>query len=297
VIREIELSTQTTFALDLPARVISGRVVDPAGAPLENVKVFLTSEFEDHTTSIHFITGGDGAFEFPAVVPGMHSLTATAPGYLNSGETAVEIEESEREKQATIVLQPASAYAVDVVGADGKTVEDALIMCVTADEIRSMATSDAAGRAAISAPLTGPMVLYVFAPGSFAIVRTDRSRQPASRINLPRGSAALSLNTLTPDGKPLPSVSLLMRFDGELIPHAVIEEAERRKLFVDRTGTDGRLDWSATPRGSYEFWPYRTREEADEIARSVSMTDAPISIHAGAGENEVTVTFRERPRP
>jgi protocatechuate 3,4-dioxygenase beta subunit len=293
VSRRLELRPNGTFEVDLPDRTISGRVTEPSGAPLADVSVFLTSQFEDYTTSARARTDLNGVFDFPAVFPGTHILTAEGAGYLDSGELPVDIEEADHKKEAPIILQPARTHAVDVVDTDGKAVAGASVTCVSGDVVISKTTTDAAGHAVVSAPLAGSSVLYAFAPRSFAVARFEAA-ETSTRIRLPRANASLTLNTVTPDGQPLPAVFLLVRFDGELIPHQVVEEAERRNLFTSRTSADGRLRWTAVPVGTYEFWPYRTMSEADEITRSISLTDAPISLHAAAGENNVTVTFRQR---
>ena len=58
---------------------ISGRVVDPSGAPIPGVTVEATSQSLQGARTI--VTAGDGVYRFPAVPPGHYQIRATLPGF------------------------------------------------------------------------------------------------------------------------------------------------------------------------------------------------------------------------
>ena len=65
---------------------ISGRVVDPSGAPISGVTVEATSQSLQGARTI--VTAGDGVYRFPAVPPGSYQIRATRSGFRAVGKAA-----------------------------------------------------------------------------------------------------------------------------------------------------------------------------------------------------------------
>ena len=114
------------------------------------------------------------------------------------------------------------------------------------------------------------------------------------RVTLPRPSSSLRIVTRTTEGKPLPSVELLMRVNGELIPPAVADELLEQQGLALRTDERGEALLRNLPPGSYEFWPYSGESEAEAIVETAASLLAPIVVNVKTGENTIAVNFRAR---
>ncbi|HEU0138347.1 MAG TPA: carboxypeptidase regulatory-like domain-containing protein [Bryobacteraceae bacterium] len=73
---------------------IQGRVVDPQGATVPNVKVTLEQEGTGNTRSA--IAGSDGLYSFAIVPVGIYTITAEAPGFKRAIVPSVRVEVAQR---------------------------------------------------------------------------------------------------------------------------------------------------------------------------------------------------------
>jgi hypothetical protein len=87
-----------------------------------------------------------------------------------------------------------------------------------------------------------------------------------------------------------------MRYNGELMPTEVAEVLAEVQGVRLGTGADSAAHLRNIPTGSYEFWPYRTAEEAESIVAAGSTFDAPIQVDVESGENRIAVKFASRRR-
>ena len=92
----------------------------------------------------------------------------------------------------------------------------------------------------------------------------------------------------------MPPFSLLMRYDGAVVPIEILEELSAVQGLRFSTGAGGEVQLDRIPGGSYEFWPYRTEEEAEAIVASGDGFAAPIRVNVRAGKNRVVVKFAAR---
>jgi hypothetical protein len=60
------------------------------------------------------------------------------------------------------------------------------------------------------------------------------------------------------------------------------------------TNEEGSISLRRIPRGTYEFWPYRTSAEGQMLYETATEFDAPISVEVLTGENNATVRFQAR---
>lgn len=94
---------------DAPGRTggarLSGRVVDPSGAPVEGASVMLAGASPDHA-DIAQVTGPDGGWVFAGLAPGRY--TVAAHGERGRGEASAAVGEgSAGEAELEIVLRAA----------------------------------------------------------------------------------------------------------------------------------------------------------------------------------------------
>ena len=111
---------------------------------------------------------------------------------------------------------------------------------------------------------------------------------------MPAANASLEVATLTTDGGALPDVSLLMRYNGQLLPPEVAAELQRQQGVAFGTNENGIARLANIPAGVYEFWPYRSEAEASALLASASALSAPIVVNVVTGENKATVRFQRK---
>ena len=92
----------------------------------------------------------------------------------------------------------------------------------------------------------------------------------------------------------MPRFSLLMRYNGELVPAEVAEALAAIQGLDLMTGPQSEAHLRNIPSGSYEFWPYRTDSEAEWIVAAASTAPAPIQVNVRTGENAIAVKFAAR---
>jgi hypothetical protein len=160
--------------------------------------------------------------------------------------------------------------------------------------------TDEDGRASVPAPVGEPATLFVIAEeGPFAMMRVPCADDMSNanrrlQIYLPSSTSSLMIRAQTTDGKTMPPFSLLMRYEGELMPTEVAEELTEAQGLRLATGADSEAHLRNIPSGSYEFWPYRTEAEAESIVAAGSTFVAPIQVNVRMGENKIAVKFADR---
>lgn len=130
--------------------------------------------------------------------------------------------------------------------------------------------------------------------GPFAMMRVPRNDERRLEIYLPSATSSLLIRAQTTEGQMMPPFSLLMRYDGELMPTEVAEELSEMQGLELATGPDSEAHLHNIPSGSYEFWPYRTAAEAESIIAIGSTFLAPIEVDVRTGENKIAVKFASR---
>jgi hypothetical protein len=284
-----------TFAIDVPDRRLHGRVVDEHGAPVPSARVVLRSGSVETHPTIRAMTDDDGRFEYSAVYAGAQELRTTANGFLHARPLLFTVGEEEPDHEVQVVMPAGTLRSVEVVNAHGDALVSALVVCASAGEVRSLTYSDTRGRAMVATPPGENSTFYALPnEGSLAVKRVAAHSDPADplRIVVPAGSSSLEIATLTTDGGAVPTVSLLVRYNGELIPPEVAREMHRYQGVPLATDSDGLATLDHIPPGVYELWPYRTDAEAGEIM-SASLA-APINVNVATGPNKATVRFRRR---
>jgi Carboxypeptidase regulatory-like domain len=276
------------LAVDIESRVVRGVVRGTNGEPVAGAAVTLRSEGETQHVPRRTRTGDDGEFRIDGVSAGSHSLRVTASGYLRLKPIELEITSGERVEN--VILDTGTRLPVEVVDADGKPVPGATLVCATGSAIHSTTRSDVLGRALVATPPGVDATLFVLPLEGGIVAQPVAS---ARRISIPAGNASLQVDALADDA-PLTGISLLVRYNGTIIPPEVarILGAQQQASFV--TDAQGRVVLPRVAPGAYELWAYRSDEEAEALMASQSALAAPISLEVAPGENRITVRFKAR---
>ncbi|HEX8151723.1 MAG TPA: carboxypeptidase-like regulatory domain-containing protein [Thermoanaerobaculia bacterium] len=270
---------------DIPDRTVRGRVTGSDGKPLRDAVVWLQSITDESRRLLRARTAGDGSYEIRGVAAGRHTLGVIAPAFLRPDSRELEVAQQD-DQRVDVTLQPGIVRGIDVVSANG-VADKATIVVATGAVIRATAQTDAHGHATLPTPADSASTLYVFpADGSLAVRRIE-PKSDALRIEVPAGEASIDVATLTTDGQPVSEISLLMRYDGEIVPPEVLRFA-KRNLVSDARGQIALRD---VPPGTYEFWPYRSEQEANALIAAATAEKAPVVIEATAGSSRTTLRF------
>lgn len=280
------------FALDLPARRIRGTIVDERDQPVDRALVVLRAKSGDLPTNVRTITGPDGVFEYAGILPGPYTIDVISPRYLLHDSVAFEAREADSVVRQQIVVNSGRPRAIDVVDDHGAPLADALVVCTTDATLRAVSRTDSHGHAILMTPPGDPGMVWVApANGSVAALRLDRD-QASAKIAVRPPSASLDVNLRTVTGEGVPHVSLLLRYNGMVVPPS-FQKLIRRELFDPTTNDDGRATLSRIPTGFWEAWPYNTEEEAEALMATISPVVAPISVNVVTGENHVVVRLNK----
>lgn len=293
---QIELDG-TPAAIDIPNGRITGIVRDAkSGTAVAGVMIALQTNAGSSEKHVRTATNAEGRFDFVGMKYGRHKVRVSSPEYVEPVPIAFELNESASLRELDVRLEPGRVIPVLIVSADGHPVQQATVYALSGAKLCARSTADEDGRTAIAVPEREEAVLFVIAPeGGFGVARVAMERNGERlRVDLPHPSSSLSIRARTTDGSQMPPFSLLMRYDGAIVPMEVLEEltAMQGLHFATGAGSDVKLD--RIPGGSYEFWPYRTEEEAEAIVASGEGFAAPIRVNVREGKNTIAVRFAAR---
>ena len=294
--RAVRLRANGGLNIDLPARELRGTIVDDSGQPVRHAHLSLRQDQEELRAFIRGESDDEGRFAFGALDAGHFLLFAEAPGYLRVTPIDVTIAEDQTVVEQRVVVEKAYSRALEIVDRDGRPAAGAAVVCAVNGHIRAVAGTDLEGKATIATPAEASILFIIPREGSLAVQRLQPALDDAAlvhRITIPTGDARLDILALAGDA-PLPGVSLLMRFNGELFTPEIARELRLWHRSNLRTGDDGRATLTQIPSGYYEFWPYQSEEEAEMLIASSAAGAAPIALHVVRGENQVRVRFDAR---
>lgn len=284
------------WELRLPDRRVTGIVRDRVtGAPVAGATLRVNSVMADMKHHSRTQAGADGRFDIAAMEPSIVTIDASREGYLDGTSAPVTLIEADRLRETVVTLEPGTVVPLTLRNAEGRPFNDATVLTVVDGAVRAWVYTDNDGRARVTLPRGRAATLYAIPhDGSFAVVHLARTEEAPSTLTLPRPASSLRIATRTTDGKPLRDVSLLMRANGELIPPVVAEELEAQQGLTLRTDERGEAVLRNLPPGSYEFWPYAERSEAEAIVETAGRLAAPVVVNVKTGENSIAVNFRAR---
>jgi 5-hydroxyisourate hydrolase-like protein (transthyretin family) len=298
---ELEGPSPGPLHVDIPEGRITGILHDAkSGQPVADATVALQTNVDDREEHVNLTTGPDGRFDFVGIKPGSHIVQISAPQYLEPEPINFKLTNAAPLRELDLRLDPGRSVPIVVIDKEHEPVANAKVFVVTDSKLRGRGTTDEDGRAIVPVPPGESATLFVIADeGPFAMMRVPRGVESGVddkrrlEVYLPSTSSLL-IRAQTTDGKSMPPFSLLMRYDGEIMPTEVAEELTEMQGLQLATGPDGEAHLRNIPSGSYEFWPYRSEAEAESIVAAGSMYLAPIQVNVGAGENKIAVKFNSR---
>ena len=284
----------TGLVLAIPDGRITGILRDAkSGAPVPNAIVGLQTTLEDGEQQVQLTTGPEGKFDFAGIRHGKQVVRIYPPQHLEPEPVAFTIDDAHRLREIDLRLDGGRAVAVTVIDRDNDPVAKARVFAVANGKLRARTTTDEDGRASVAVPADETATLFVVAEeGPFGMIRVPREQEKGRLpIYLPRSTSSLLIRAQTTTGGTMPPFSLLMRYNGELVPPEVAEELTAVQGLQLVTGPESEAHLQNIPSGSYEFWPYRTEDEAQSIVASADALLAPIQVNVRMGENKIAVKF------
>jgi Carboxypeptidase regulatory-like domain len=285
------------FVVDIPDGRIRGIVRDlKSGTPVGAAIVALESKIGDSEQHVRTKTDGDGRFDFTGIQDGAHTVRVYPADHLEPAPESFTLDRKTRLRELDVRADPGRTIPLVVIDANEDPVDKATVLAVVAGKIRARTKTDEDGRTSIAVPAGEAAALFVVpAEGAFGVQRIPRDQQTGRlRVYLPPASSSLLIRARTTDNREMPPFSLLMRYNGELMPAEVADELGELQGLRLATGRAGEALLQNIPTGSYEFWPYRTDEEAASIAASADVAAAPIVVNVRTGENKIAVKFAAR---
>lgn len=291
-----EIDGAKRLAIEIPDGRIKGIVRDAAGAPVAGVVIRLQTSTEGREDHVRLTTGPDGRFDFNGIKYGTQTVRIFPPHHLEPDPLVFDLGTNARQRELDVKLEAGREIAIVVIDRNNDPVANAKVFTVADAKLVARAATDEDGRAAVPVPRGQAATLIVVSEdGPFATHRVAREEvKGRAAIHLPTVSSSLLIRALTTDGQTMPPLSLLMRFNGELIPVEVAEELAAVQGLQLMTGANSEALLRNIPSGSYEFWPYRSPEEVESIVAAGAGFVAPIQVNVRTGENKIAVKFARR---
>lgn len=117
--RTLEIAADRELVLELPAQRVSGRVVDPAGDPVEQVRVVIEPEGGTGSPAAA-LSGADGRFTAQGLIPGRHRAVAGKDGF-GSAEARLTVPPDGDVAGVELILTPAALLTLEIAAPTGGT--------------------------------------------------------------------------------------------------------------------------------------------------------------------------------
>lgn len=293
-VTELEGPSPRPLHIDIPDARITGILRDAnSGEPVAGASVALQTNIGDREEHARLTTGPDGRFDFVGIKPGSHIVRIHAPQHLEPEPIAFQLTDAAPLRELDLRLDPGHAVPIVVIDKEHDPVANAKVFVVVESKLRARGMTDEDGRASVPVPPGESATLFVVAEeGPFAMMRIPRNHeQRRLQVYLPSSTSSLLIRARTIDGKTMPPFSLLLRYNGEIMPTEVAEELTELQGLQLAIGPDSEAHLRNIPSGSYEFWPYRSASEVESIVAVGPAFLAPIQVNVLTGENKIAVKF------
>ena len=290
-VADVALSAEP-LTIDVPDRLVTGRVVGEDGRPIAGAKVLLRTQGDDRTQTAGTSSGPDGRFEFFGVREGAQTLRAKAPSWLDSDAANFELLGAPARHSLDLKLARGTQRTVRVVDEAGDPAGGAMLFAACEGHIKSTALTDEQGRAEVALPDARGCSIYALPKeGSLAVMEVAGKGPLVVRVR--EAASSLKLALKSESGQAFSDIWLLMRLDGAIVPPAVAQQLFTRGLRL-MTNAEGSISLAQIPPGTYDFWPYRSEAEGQMLYDTGWMMAAPISLDVVSGENTATVRLKAR---
>jgi hypothetical protein len=284
------------FPIAFPEGRIIGIVREAkSGSPVRGVSVSLQTKQSDEENHASAMTDSAGRFRFDDVRLGREMIRVVSQRHLEPDPVVFDLDTAHAQREVEVGLDPGRKTSVSVLDADNHPVANATLLVVANARRRSRATTDEEGVADVALPENETASLFVIPDErAFGVVKIDPGAKDAVTIHLLPASSSLRIQARTKDGKPMPRFSLLMRYNGAVLPVEVAEELAVAQGMQFVTDENSETHLRKIPPGMYEFWPYRSQEEVESILAANLDGTAPIRVDVHPGENSIVVKFAAR---
>ena len=286
--RLLDSEDGTSWTLDVPDRVIRGRVTDAATKrPIAEAPVLLDLRDDEGRVMQRALSGADGTFEFRMVPAGTYSLAARPQGYVEMKTPPAALAEETLVETRDLALSAVTGHTLRVVSAAGVPMR-AHVWISTRNGTREVGVTREDGR--ITLPLAYDEYGHAYAvplSGSFAATRFASIAEEGMQelaVTVPDGTASLEMLTQSTSGEPIASVPFIMRVNGVLLPGRVYEAMVRVQGAPLRSDAAGRVLLSRLPPGHYEVWPMEM-----DVASA-----APVNVTLTPGHHVAKMTFKPK---
>lgn len=150
-VADVALSAEPLI-IDVPDRLVTGRVVGDDGRPIAGAKVILRTQGEHLTLTAGTSSASDGRFEFFGVREGAQTLRAKAPSYLDSDVASFELLGATARHSHDRKLARGTQRTVRVVDTYSEPVGGAMLFAACDGHIKSTAVTDAQGQVDVTLP-------------------------------------------------------------------------------------------------------------------------------------------------
>jgi hypothetical protein len=293
---DLEGTSPIQLSIEIPDAAINGVVRDAkSGAPVSNASVALQSNSASGEHHVSVLSDKEGRFNFNGLPFGRHTVRVVSPKYLEPLPIVIELDSTRSRRDLDVPLETGIRTTVVVLDAGNRPVANAALFAVVDARRRSRGSTDEKGSALLPLPESGGVTLVAIAnERGFAVVRLERTTAGRVTLHLLPAASSLRIRALTTDGKPMPRFSVLMRYEGELMPLEVAEELTVSQGLQFITNEASEMSLRNIPSGRYEFSPFRTTEEAESILAAGNGVTPPIQVDVHPGENSIVVKFAAR---
>ncbi|HEX8408846.1 MAG TPA: carboxypeptidase-like regulatory domain-containing protein [Thermoanaerobaculia bacterium] len=282
----------------IPDRGVTGRIVDDTGAPVAKAAVTVDTEDGELRSNFRVVTDAAGDFRFDAAPSGRYALQVRSPHHLTPETTRFELQDDDPHKRVEIVVERGVEVAIRVQREDGTPVAGATVASDLDDDgakaMLRLRTSES-GAATLRGRAGEQKTLYVIPPdGSFAVVRMTLDAEALEHgidITTPEARSALIIRTRDEKGIALDGIGFVVRYNGELLPAAIMQLIRFVQHVDYRTNPAGEARIHGLPSGEYELWAYRTASEAERLVANPSGYPPSLQLAVASGTYEADLTF------
>jgi hypothetical protein len=148
------------------------------------------------------------------------------PAHLEPAPESFALDRERRLRELDVRLDAGRTIPLVVIDANEDPAADATILAAVDGKLRARTKTDGDGRANIAVPEGETATLFVVpVEGAFGVQRIGSEPQRGRvRVHLPPAASSLLIRARTTDGREMPPFSLLMRYNGELMPAEVADE-------------------------------------------------------------------------
>jgi hypothetical protein len=291
--RVLAADEEIEWTIAVPSRSVRGRVVDSkTGFPVADAAISLRAGREPAFV-VRTRSDSEGRFRFAPVPYGTHTLTAASRTHLQASMSYTFAAPAQH-RDVTIRLDGGSMVRLRILDAAGAPSAGAIAMQYDGLVQTRMSRADESGVAEIIVPDGRTRDVYVVPrDGSFGIARVAAKPLEAT-MRLPRGTSRIEIRAESEGREPIPNVSVVMRYNRQLIPADVVAHFARIQGARTRSYADGRIVFDHMPPGLYEFWPAGSAAELQALAAGAGPR-APVSLTAAPGENVAVLVFARVP--